>query len=126
MQRATNLVKEILENKILRKAIKENDLDTIEMCLVTELEENHSLRAFIFQDQQRKYHIEDVRTEIDYLNNEKNKNNPQKHINATDEDIEHITDLYEESLGDSEDWHFNLKWALDQFKIEKFKKQKEK
>lgn len=126
MDTTTNLVKEILENKLLRKAIAKNDLETIEMCLVTELEENYSLRSFIFHDQEREYHREEVRNKIAYLNEEKNKNHPEKHINVTDEEIEYITDLYEESLGDSEDWYFCLKWALDQFKIKKFKQQKEK
>ncbi len=126
MGRATNLVKEILENKLLRKAIKENDMDTIERCLVTELEENANLRDFVFATREREHHTEDVRQEILYLNNDGNNNKLEKQIIATDEDIEHITDLYEECLWDSDDWQLCLKWALEQFKIEKFKKQKEK
>lgn len=124
MDITTNIVKKILENEILRKAIERNDLDTIEMCLVTELKGNYSLRSFIFQNQEREYHKDDVRNEIIYLNEEWNEGEPQKQIIATDEEIEHITDLYEESLGESEDWHDCLKWALEQFRIEKFKQQR--
>ena len=123
MDRTSILVKEILENKILRKAITENDFNTIEMCLITELEENANLRDFIFATREREYHREDVREEIDYLNNEWNKDEPEKHIVVTDEDVEHITDLYEESLLDSDDWHEHLTWALNEFKKEKEKKE---
>jgi hypothetical protein len=123
MDRTTNLVKEILENKVLRQAITENDFCTIEKCLVAELKHNASLRSLIFNSQEREYHREDVREEIDFLNNKWNEYEPEKHIIATDEDIEHITDLYEESLGDSDDWHEHLVWALDEFEKERGEKQ---
>lgn len=123
MDRTTNLVKEILENKILRKAITDNDFSTIEKCLVIELEQNASLRSLIFNSQEREYHKEDVISEIDYLNSEWNNEEPEKHIATTDEDVEHITDLYEESLSNSDDWHEHLIWALNEFEKEKERKQ---
>lgn len=119
MDRTTYLVEKILENKVLRKAITENDFETIEMCLITELEENENLKDFIFTTREREYHREDVREEISYLNSEWNKDEPEKHIAATDEDVEHITDLYEESLSNSDDWHGHLIWALNEFKKER-------
>ena len=118
------IVKEILEKKNVQKAVAENDVDSIAKCLVMELKENPYLRDWVFRDRERENNRQDVKNEIDYLNSEWNEGEPEKHIIATDEEIEHITDLYEDSLGNSEDWHYCLNWALAQFRTENIAKQR--
>lgn len=105
MDRTTHIVEQILSNEVLLRAIKNNSIEDIEVILVDELEENYQLRDFIFRDVERENHREDVRNEID-----------ERQLDLTDEDIERITDKYEDYLSECEyNWRVCLENALDEF-----------
>ena len=80
------------------------------------LEENENLEDIIFREREYEYHREDVRAEIQYLNEERKENNEELY-EISDETIEEITDKYEDVLGDSEEWHFILKEVLRDFGV---------
>lgn len=124
MDKTTNLVEQILNNKVLLTAIKNNDIEEIKTILVDELEENYQLRDFIFRDVERENHREDVRSEIEERQQghlidcecEWENEYIKKLESLTNEDIECITDKYEDYLGECEyNWRVCLENAIDEF-----------
>ena len=76
----------------------------MEDTLTDFLTNNFGIRWEIFEDVQRKNHIEDVKNELD-----------EREMTATEEEIEHIADYYEDYLTEDDSWHTSLDLAFDRF-----------
>ena len=75
-----------------------------EDALTAFLTNDFGIRWEIFEDVQRKNHIEDVKNELD-----------EREMTLTEEEIEHITDYYEDYLTEDDSWHISLDLAFDRF-----------
>lgn len=82
------------------------------------LEENERLKDTLYFEIDREYKREEVRNEIDYINEQREENGDIK-LEIDDDTIEEITERYIDKLSDSADidWHYILKDTLNLFNI---------
>ena len=78
--------------------------------LIKFLEQNDKIRGEIFRQEEKRYHKEDIQNEIDYMNDENDTN-----YTFTNEEMNLILEDYEDSLGDSEEWHYRLRNVLERW-----------
>ena len=78
--------------------------------LIKFLEQNDKIRWEIFRQEEKRYHKEDIQNEIDYMNDENDTN-----YTFTNEEMDLILEDYEDSLGDSEEWHYRLRNVLERW-----------
>lgn len=72
------------------------------------LRENDAIRWLIYRDVEREFHKKDILEELDYMNDENDTN-----YTITPEELYLILENYEDKLGDSEEWHYILRGALE-------------
>lgn len=76
------------------------------------LENNGKLRYVIYRDYCHRMHKQDILDEIEFINEEENKN-----ITLTDDDLEIIVEDYENQLDNTDEWHTHLINTLRKFEI---------
>ena len=99
-----NKVVEFMEATPIFERLTGEKWYAVEDALTDFLTNNFGIRWEIFEDVQRKNHIEDVKNELD-----------EREMTATEEEIEHITDYYEDYLTEDDSWHTSLDLAFDRF-----------
>lgn len=118
--------KEFLMNKIMDYCENVNNKTMISVDdMLTILNENDTIRYALYRETEREYHKEDVMQEIEERNQQYRDDcseedkipDENEMIFATDEEIELITDRYEDNLGECLDWRTCLsnaiEWILD-------------
>ena len=93
--------------ELVKEFLKDNKAEDLYEPLMDFLVCNEQIRWWIFRDVEKDYHREDVRNELIDMNFEK-----------TDDEIEKITEYYEDELANSEDWRYCLRYAIERFKEE--------
>lgn len=94
--------------QIVMDYFNHNDLNLYN--LIKFLEENDTIRYQIYREMEQYYHKEDIQNEIDYMNGENDTN-----YTFTNEEMDLILEDYEDSLGDSEEWHYRLRNVLERW-----------
>ena len=94
--------------QIVMDYFNHNDLNLYN--LIKFLEENDTIRYQIYREMEQYYHKEDIQNEIDYMNDENDTN-----YTFTNEEMNLILEDYEDSLGDSEEWHYRLRNVLERW-----------
>ena len=94
--------------QIVMDYFNHNDLNLYN--LIKFLEQNDTIRYQIYREMEQKYHEEDVQNEIDCMNDENETN-----YTFTNEEMDLILEDYEDSLGDSEEWHYRLRNVLERW-----------
>lgn len=97
-------VVEFMERTPIFKKLIGNKWYEAEDALTDFLTNDFGIRWEIFEDVQRKNHIEDVKNELD-----------EREMTLTEEEIEHIADYYEDYLTEDDSWHISLDLAFDRF-----------
>ena len=109
-------LREYITKKIQEKGLNIN--------IILDLLGNDSkIRWTIHNDFERKLHEDDIRDEIDFMNSEYKEDCKEKGIESdidklitlTNEELEEITDIYEENLGNDTTWHEYRKEAINEF-----------
>ena len=85
-----------------------NDLNLYN--LIKFLEQNDTIRYQIYREMEQYYYKEDIQNEIDYMNGENDTN-----YTFTNEEMDLILEDYEDSLSDSEEWHYRLRNVLERW-----------
>ena len=94
--------------QIVMDYFNHNDLNLYN--LIKFLEQNDTIRYQIYREMEQYYHKEDIQNEIDYMNDENDTN-----YTFTNEEMNLILEDYEDSLGDSEEWHYRLRNVLEKW-----------
>lgn len=94
--------------QIVMDYFNHNDLNLYN--LIKFLEQNDTIRYQIYREMEQYYHKEDIQNEIDYMNDENDTN-----YTFTNEEMNLILEDYEDSLGDSEEWHYRLRNVLERW-----------
>ena len=94
--------------QIVMDYFNHNDLNLYN--LIKFLEQNDTIRYQIYREMEQYYHKEDIQNEIDYMNDENDTN-----YTFTNEEMDLILEDYEDSLGDSEEWHYRLRNVLERW-----------
>lgn len=94
--------------QIVMDYFNHNDLNLYN--LIKFLEQNDTIRYQIYREMEKYYYKEDIQNEIDCMNDE-NKTN----YTFTNEEMDLILEDYEDSLGDSEEWHYRLRNVLERW-----------
>ena len=94
--------------QIVMDYFNHNDLNLYN--LIKFLEQNDTIRYQIYREMEKYYHKEDIQNEIDYMNDENDTN-----YTFTNEEMNLILEDYEDSLGDSEEWHYRLRNVLERW-----------
>lgn len=83
--------------ELIKNFLKERNVEHLYDDFMDMIVCDYSFRWYIFRDVERENNREDVRMELD-----------NQDIKVSDDIIEQITDIYEDNLLDSEDWHIIL------------------
>lgn len=94
--------------QIVMDYFNHNDLNLYN--LIKFLEQNDTIRYQIYREMEQYYRKEDIQNEIDYMNDENDTN-----YTFTNEEMDLILEDYEDSLGDSEEWHYRLRNVLERW-----------
>ena len=94
--------------QIVMDYFNHNDLNLYN--LIKFLEQNDTIRYQIYREMEQYYYKEDIQNEIDYMNGENETN-----YTFTNEEMDLILEDYEDSLGDSEEWHYRLRNVLERW-----------
>ena len=84
-------------NKIVKEFLKNNKIEHLYENFMDLLICDDRLRWFIFRDYERDCHREDVRCEL-----------TNRGIEFKDEDVEKLTELFEDNLLEDDSWHYIL------------------
>ena len=114
--------KEFLMSKIMDYCENINNKTMISVDdMLTILNENDTIRSALHREVEREYHKEDVMQEIEEHNQQYRDDcseedkipDENEMIFVTDEEIELITDRYEDNLGEFLDWRTCLNNAIE-------------
>ena len=94
--------------QIVMDYFNHNDLNLYN--LIKFLEQNDTIRYQIYREMEQYYHKEDIHNEMDCTNDENDTN-----YTFTNEEMDLILEDYEDSLGDSEEWHYRLRNVLERW-----------
>ena len=94
--------------QIVMDYFNHNDLNLYN--LIKFLEQNDTIRYQIYREMEQYYYKEDIQNEIDCMNDENDTN-----YTFTNEEMDLILEDYEDSLGDSEEWHYRLRNVLERW-----------
>ncbi len=101
------LIANFMEHNSTLTKLENEDWYNVENGLVNMLINDDTLRFLIYRSVEQEYHKEDIRNEIEYMND-----NEDTKITLTDDLLHDILVDYEEFLGDGEEWHYKLKEAI--------------
>lgn len=90
--------------ELIKNFLKERNVEHLYEDFMDMIVCDYSFRWCIFRDVERENNREDVRMEL-----------TDQEIELTDEEIEKLTNIYEDSLLDSEDWHLILQDVVCRF-----------
>ena len=94
--------------QIVMDYFNHNDLNLYN--LIKFLKEDDTIRYQIYREMEQYYRKEDIQNEIDCMNDENETN-----YTFTNEEMDLILEDYEDSLGDSEEWHYRLRNVLERW-----------
>ena len=113
MNKTEDIKKNLITNWMLN--INKKSLNINEILDL--LEENEQLKYILHIELEREFHRQDIRNEIDFINEQNEYNEHNTPIFVDDLIIEKITDDYENRLDNSEYWRIILKESLKNFNI---------
>lgn len=101
-----------IKNILIEEMLKKDKASLTITEILELLEHNDKLRYAIHGDYCKQMHKQDILDEIEFINEEENKN-----ITLTDDDLEIIVEDYENRLDNTDEWHTHLINTLRKFEI---------